>query len=37
MVVRATFGSPANVKETFPSFMCVRGTCTKPVLVTEDL
>ena len=36
-VVRATFGNPANVTETFASFMCVRGTCTKPVCVSEGL
>ena len=37
VVVRATFGNPANVTETFASFMCVRGTCTKPVCVSEGL
>ena len=35
VVVRATFGNPANVTETFASFMCVR--CTKPVCVSKDL
>ena len=34
---RETFGNPANVTETFASFMCVRGTCTNPVCVSEDL
>ena len=35
MTERETFGNPANVTETFASFMCVKGTCTKPVCVFE--